>query len=133
MATGGPVLKRLRGTPGEALTHEVAGQRIQFNTFSTIGAPDWPAPSVGVLYYEVEILNKEGVPQFGFASSEFSTSNGHESRGVGDDDNSWGVDGTRCCMWHGGMTEPWPCAWSVGDVIGLAVNVSVGKIAVSKN
>ncbi len=28
---------------------------------------------------------------------------------------------------------PWPCSWAVGDVIGLAANLDLGKIAVSKN
>merc|ERR550532_3150818 len=52
--------------------------------------------------------------------------------GVGDDGNSWGFDGSRKMKWHAGC-QPWNCSWSASDVIGLAANVDVGKIAISKN
>jgi len=34
--------------------------------------------------------------------------------------------------WFDG-SSPWPCEWLVGDVVGLAANIDVGQIAMSKN
>ena len=48
-------------------------------------------------------------------------------------ETSWGVDGTRCFKWVGAQSAVWACKWAIGDVIGLAANVDVGKIATSKN
>merc|ERR1712039_512079 len=52
--------------------------------------------------------------------------------GVGDDTESWGLDGIRKQAWHDGC-KGWACGWSAGDVIGFAANVDLGKIAVAKN
>ena len=69
----------------------------------------------------------------GFALKDgLEVSSGNTGEGCGDNDTSWGLDGTRCVKWFDGDTE-WPCQWEAGDVIGLAANVDAGKIAVSKN
>jgi nucleoredoxin len=129
--SGGPVLKRLRGSPGEAMTHDVADRTIQFNEFATIGTSESLTTS-GVSYYEIEVCEAGGIPQIGFAAPAFETCDGETCEGVGDDKVSWGFDGARRVAWFGG-TVPWACEWGVGDVIGLAANVDLGKIAVSKN
>merc|ERR1711972_127714 len=129
---GGPVLKRLIGAPGEALELEPKSREVRFKMFSTVGAPDSMVKS-GVLYYEVEMLPSQGIPQLGFASGEFQTGIDEcQGDGVGDDGESWGLDGIRQLAWHGGG-KAWPCEWSAGDIIGLAANVDLGKIAVAKN
>merc|ERR1711939_745115 len=58
--------------------------------------------------------------------------------GVGDDDVSWGVDGSNSTLWHKGSDHPWAVgkagsSWEMGDVIGFAAAIDDGKIAVSKN
>jgi thiol-disulfide isomerase/thioredoxin len=129
--TGGPILKRLRGSPGEAMQHEVANRSIQFNEFATIGAPESLTTS-GVSYYEIEVCETGGIPQIGFAAPAFETCDSYTGAGVGDDKVSWGFDGTRQVAWFGGSVS-WNCEWAVGDVIGFAANVDLGKVAVSKN
>lgn len=132
-AKGGPVLRRIRGTPGSAITLDVEQCCVEFQSFGTVGAPNWPTPPGGVIYYEIEVLAAEGIPQFGFATSEFKAEDDYSGDGVGDDNDSWGVDGTRNVKWHGGETTAWGCSWATGDIIGIAANVATGKMAVSKN
>jgi nucleoredoxin len=130
-ATGGPVLKRLRGSPGTALAHVISSRTVEFFEFATLGAPDSLATS-GVLYYEVEICKGLGIPQVGFAAPGFVTCDEGTGEGVGDDKLSWGFDGVRKLAWYGGDAA-WDCSWAEGDVIGFAANIEAGKIAVSKN
>jgi len=131
-ASGGPVMKRLRGTPGEALAHDPSARAIQFFEFATIGAPDSLAKA-GTVYYEVEVFETDGIPQIGFAAASYQTGvDTQTGEGVGDDKLSWGFDGVRQLAWSDGG-KAWPCEWAVGDVLGFAANIDVGKIAVSKN
>lgn len=129
---GGPIVQRLIGVPG-VLTHDVGSFTVAFQGFSTAGAPASIAKE-GVLYYELEVCTADGVPQVGFATEEFSKaiSNEQSGDGVGDDTESWGVDGKRELWWHDGSGE-WRCSWTQGDTVGLAANIELGKIAVSKN
>lgn len=130
-ASGGAVLQRLRGTPGEALSHDLAGRTIQFFEFATIGSPSSLTKS-GIIYYEIEVVSAEGVPQIGFAGPSFESQDEPSGEGVGDDKVSWGFDGTRKLAWFDGETD-WAVGWEAGDVIGFAANIDEGKIAVSKN
>jgi nucleoredoxin len=130
-ASGGIVVKRLRGEPS-FITHDIAESNLHFSNFATVGAPENVTVS-GVLYYEIEVLDSQGVAQFGFALADgMSLIDHYCNDGVGDDTKSWGVDGTRQCKWHDGDSE-WPVEFAVGDVFGLAANIDTGKIAVSKN
>ena len=45
---------------------------------------------------------------------------------------SWGIQADGL-LWHQFAKKASPLAWSKGDVIGLAVDVDAGKMAVSKN
>lgn len=129
---GGPILKRLIGAPG-SVKHDVGAFTVAFQRFSTAGAPASIAKE-GVLYYEIEVCDADGIPQVGFATADFNKAiiDEQSGDGVGDDTESWGVDGTRKLWWHGGSGE-WACSWTQGDTIGLAANIELGKIAVSKN
>ena len=52
---------------------------------------------------------------------------------MGDDAESWAVDGVRRLKWHKGHAR-WACKpWAAGDVIGLAAHVGLGKVAASRN
>lgn len=130
-AKGVPVVKRLRGEPGISFEHDVAANTLAMNNFPTLGAPEMLVKS-GVLYYEIQVLEGQGIPQCGFAGIDFELNDAYSGDGVGDCDNSWGFDGVRQARWHNGSAE-WPCTWTAGDVIGLAANIDIGKIAVSKN
>merc|ERR1712048_178141 len=130
-AKGVPVVKRLRGEPGISFVHDVAGNTLAMNNFPTLGAPEMLVKS-GVLYYEIEVLEGQGIPQCGFAGIDFEPADAYSGDGVGDCANSWGFDGVRRARWHNGSAE-WPCTWTAGDVVGFAANIDIGKIAVSKN
>lgn len=130
---GGVVVKRLRGEPG-SITHDIAESKLSFaDEFATAGAPESVTTS-GVLYYEVEVLGcEDGVAQVGFSLADgLPVADGYCDDGVGDDDKSWAIDGSRQIKWHDGDSD-WQVKWAVGDVFGLAANVDTGEIAVSKN
>ena len=134
---GGPVLRRLRGVPGGSVSYDFNARTIRFLGFPTVGAPESLAES-GILYYEFEIVGGLFEAQMGFATRDFAIGvDERTDEGVGDDAHSWGVDGSRGLLWcdgsHPDHNSTWPCQWSVGDVIGLAHNVDLGKVAVSKN
>jgi DNA polymerase III delta prime subunit len=134
---GGMVLKRLIGQPG-SVTNNVSERLLSFESyFPTMGSPESVTTS-GIFYYELEIV-EIGKPeaQFGFVLAGHltdSTIDWNLSMGIGDDDKSWAVDGYRGQLWHNGTEAgEFDSSWDSGDVIGLAVNVEEGKIAVSKN
>lgn len=129
---GGPQLLRLRGAPGTSISHDVANLSVDSNEFATFGVPEMLKTS-GVLYYEVELLTNKGITQVGFADADFESTNENSGAGVGDDGHSWAADGGRKLLWSSGKPLDWDSRWSVGDVIGLAANVKLGKIAVSVN
>ncbi len=58
--------------------------------------------------------------QFGFALPDLEMF--EAGNGVGDDLQSWAVDGHRQCKWHGGQ-EVFGSRWRAGDVIGLAYDL----------
>ena len=90
-------------------------------------------PLGGKGFYELEILESDDkCPQYGFAAPAFERMLGSSSDGVGDDDKSWAVDGTRQLKWHNGK-ETYPCTWQAGDVIGLACDLSTMQMHVSVN
>lgn len=137
------LLRHCHGTGCEPLmAHDPAERTVEFCQFATIGAPTYCARRPNsVLYYELEILQDLAAP-LSFACAGFdSTRVGADAGaprlvggGVGDDEESWGVDGVRSLAWHGGgYGRKWGCQWAAGDVISLAANVDVGKIAVAKN
>ncbi len=115
--------------------HDITAKTVKFEEgVCTVGAPEALMTS-GVVYYEFEVLSIDGgAPQIGFALKDgLEISDAHLGVGCGNNDTSWGLDGARGVKLFGGKKARWPCQWSTGDVIGLAANVDVGKIAVSKN
>lgn len=81
----------------------------------------------GLWYFEVT-LRTQGLMQIGWmARGEPLHGNGH---GVGDTSTSWSVDLFRRVTWHRGIPEPVniPRRWSVGDVIGCALDLTHGEL-----
>jgi hypothetical protein len=60
--------------------------------------------------------------QFGFCG-EWVRTDGHAAAGVGDDSESWGVDGAQACAWHAQSRRDFGGTWRAGDVIGLACDL----------
>ena len=132
-AAGDVVVKRLQGRSTD-FTHDVAAKTLKFEAFGTFGAPEALVTS-GVLYYEVVVLEgSEGILQIGFSLKDgIKSGDGPVGEGCGDEVSSWALDGTRGVKWFEGHSSPFACKWKPGDVIGLATNVTAGKLAVSKN
>lgn len=87
----------------------------------SVGCPGLTVSS-GSWYFEVE-LKKLKNPQIGWADSAFRFLVGaYCDDGVGDDANSWAVDGERCCLWHKGKVGEWREA-ATGQVLGCAVSI----------
>lgn len=126
---GGPALRHLGGPE---VRHEPRACTLRFGRgLTTVGAAQRMFDS-GVLYYEVTILATLGQPLFGFATHRFRADESGD-RGVGGDAESWAADGLQQSLWHKGLAYTWGCKWAVGDIIGLAANMDVGKIAISRN
>mmetsp|Transcript_24347 Transcript_24347/g.51000 ORF Transcript_24347/g.51000 Transcript_24347/m.51000 type:complete len:792 (+) Transcript_24347:521-2896(+) len=138
---GGTVVRRLLGPIG-SVKYGADDRVLEFgNAFST-AVLDENVAKQGVLYYEVEILEKGSrytIAQFGFAlGNAFEKTNDDTGVGAGDNNKSWGVCGFRKELWHDGNSAPVhdpssTFGWEVGDVIGFAVNVEEKNIAISKN
>jgi hypothetical protein len=135
-------VQRFIGRPAD-VEHDISDNTLEFHAFSTVGAREALVTS-GVAYYEFQVLEfqvlvhvntkTDASAQMGFALKDsLQPSKKKSSNGCGDTDTSWGVDGTRCFKWVGAQSAVWACKWAIGDVIGLAANVDVGKIATSKN
>ncbi len=81
----------------------------------------------GCFFFELEAKAfTDGGIQFGFCSEGFKAKKGH---GVGDCLFSWAVDGDRQLKWHAGKNE-FGSKWSVGDVIGFAIDMRDSQAAV---
>ena len=127
-----PALSLFRGECG-AVQIKVSERTVAVgHSFVTVrSAQRCPLGSKG--YYELEILESDDkYPQYGFAAPAFERMPGSSSDGVGDDDKSWAVDGTRQLKWHNGK-ETYPCTWQAGDVIGLACDLSTMQMHASVN
>ena len=93
-----------------------------------------PAWCQGLLSrYEIEIVELDSTPQFGFASASFERQRGKTGNGVGDDDSSWAVDGVRQQAWHKLDGKTYACEWKAGDVVGLACDLEAMQVLVSVN
>ena len=117
--------------------HVVRDGRVTFRQFASVRAAGLcPARARG--YYEVEVLSELSYPQLGFCSGEWGRVEGYVNAGVGDDEESWGVDGDRMLKWHRGDGGRFGSAWRRGDVVGLACDLQPaggggGRLLVSVN
>ena len=120
----------LRGRPWDAQMSAADGE-VAFDSFSTVRSK-YRCPKGGKGYYELEILEVDEYPQFGFASAAFERVPGYTNDGVGDDRASWAVDGVRKAKLHA-ETQAFECTWQAGDVVGLACDLVNLRMLVSLN
>ena len=119
-----------RGRPWDAQVSAADGV-VVFHSGSTVRSK-YRCPKGGKGYYELEILEVDRAPQFGFASAAFERVPGATNNGVGDDRASWAVDGVRKIKWHA-ETQAFECTWQAGDVVGLACDLVNLRMLVSLN
>ena len=126
-----------RGEAG-GVTLNLEERTADFHSFSTVRSCRSCSQGQSA-YYEIEILDDElENPQFGFCSPGFESAQTYTGIGVGDDQNSWGVDGMRSRKWRTGadgqdIVEKYMCRWKCEDVLGFAVDLVERKIFVSVN
>lgn len=87
----------------------------------------------GRYMYEVEILTAD-IVQLGWAKKE-SVFDAEGGTGVGDDEFSYSVDGSRMKKWHRGHRgkNDYGVKWQIGSIIGCCIDLSAGKIAYTYN
>jgi hypothetical protein len=99
---------------------------MQFDKFNTFVADVKLAG--GCFFFELEAKDfDDGGIQFGFCSEGFEVTK--RNQGVGDCIFSWSIDGDRQLSWHAGKNE-FGSKWSVGDVIGFAIDMRDAQAAV---
>ncbi len=87
----------------------------------------------GCFYWEIEVVEMPAhndVFQFGLCTDGFEARQIPDGDGVGDDAKSWAVDGIRQLKWHKGSVGPYGSSWSVGDVIGFALDMRTSRAAI---
>ena len=134
-----PALQQFRGARGEVCVG-ADGMSVFHTRFASVRG-DCLCPAGAKGYYELEVLVEPSCPQWGFCSGEWARVDEYSGEGVGDDKESWGVDGDRMRKWHSGDQGPFGSAWHKGDVIGLACELPPvegafggrGRILVSVN
>ncbi|CAB9524008.1 Probable nucleoredoxin 1 [Seminavis robusta] len=145
---GLPVIRRLLGSP-RGTEQKPAERTVKIPGWMTFGMPetlisvDTPSnyPSCtenGVFYYEIELLElgDYACSQIGFsAPGGLDAADMKRSDGCGDTKETWGVCGIRQEVWNDGdrKSVDFGAKLKKGDVIGLAVNTKLGKIAFSIN
>lgn len=97
-------------------------------SWTTVGLPE--LNSSGKVYYELHIESHD-TPQIGWASEKFRFFGDTWLYGVGDDLESWGVDGARQKIWHGGEAGSYPSSWAKEVVVGCAADVPAGILQFS--
>jgi hypothetical protein len=132
MRQSGLVLSRVRGLPGGCIVSKRTEHdyHIQFSSegFDTARVTS-PAHlfSSGRWFYEITIVSlgdKDTCCQFGWADSSFLEDDSASSdEGVGDDANSWAVDGKRQKVWHEANDKTFGREWAEGDVVGIAADL----------
>jgi len=95
--------------------------RVIFENYSTVRSAKAFERKDRIGFFEIKI-DEIQLLQLGFVTEKFQSkmeSDGGDV-GVGDDENGWGWDGSRNCIWNGGSSEEIPnVEWSDGDVLGF--------------
>ena len=128
------LVERITGPP-DIFKYDSAQSTVNVGlSWCTAGTPSMYSKD-GILYYEVEIREEQysGCIKVGFSlENGIARSDDYSFSNVGDTEESWAIDGSGSYKYNNGLLS-WPGSWKVGDIIGLAANVDLGMIAVSKN
>eukprot|EP00293_Proteomonas_sulcata_P014233 CAMPEP_0184299148 /NCGR_PEP_ID=MMETSP1049-20130417/9810_1 /TAXON_ID=77928 /ORGANISM="Proteomonas sulcata, Strain CCMP704" /LENGTH=259 /DNA_ID=CAMNT_0026609495 /DNA_START=94 /DNA_END=873 /DNA_ORIENTATION=+ len=87
-------------------------------------------------YLELEIVKLGKDPQIGFATPNLKRIKGKATKGVGDLEGSWGVDGVRGRRWHPSAPQAlsaYPFKWKKGDFLCLASDLVDMRMLVAVN
>ena len=84
----------------------------------------------GCFYFELQVFDIVGVPQFGFCTQGFASRQDPQGEGAGDDVWSWAVDGVRRLKWHEGDKGAYGSEWVAGDVIGFVLDMRTAAAAI---
>ncbi len=111
---------------GGIVTSDYTLQFARFNTFVAdvrlLG---------GCFYFELQVIDIDGPVQCGFCTEGFEPYEISKGEGAGDDAWSWAVDGIRQSKWHEGKRgAAHGSEWSVGDVIGFALDMRTADAAI---
>jgi hypothetical protein len=104
---------------------------LQFHGFNTFVAD--VKLCGGCFYWEVKVLEiVGGSVQFGCCTDGFESRDDPRGEGTGDDASSWAVCGHRQEKWHDANRGAFGSKWSIGDVIGFALDLrTVGAAVMS--
>eukprot|EP00727_Mastigamoeba_balamuthi_P007603 m51a1_g3463 hypothetical protein (383) ;mRNA; f:731290-732966 len=84
--------------------------------------------SSGKYYYEVRVVSS-GSMRIGWSTESWPGSDY-----LGNDDQSWGYDGSQCSKYHDGNGSSYSTeSWSQGDIIGCALDLDLGTISYTRN
>lgn len=79
-------------------------------------------PDDRYVYFECELVS-DGLFQIGLCSIASVQGLYTEGQGIGDNNKSCGIDGSRDCAWHNGQHKiPGGFRWRVGSVIGVLID-----------
>ena len=134
-------LECFRSVPQSARVSRVDGT-VEFRGFITLRS-SYGCPGDAKVYYEITLVRLDAEPQLqlGFASAAFKRESCLRAlkvaTGVGDDADSWAVDGVRQFKWHkgtkGSSKGSYKARWEEGDVIGLCADLRLGQMLISVN
>ena len=111
---------------------DVTEQTITFESGSTLRSTQrCPLGAKG--YFELEILECDRLPLYGFVSATFVRVLGASDRVVGKDWYSWAVNGNDECTFHDNEQGEYSCEWNKDDVVGLACDLENMQLHVSVN
>eukprot|EP00931_Biecheleriopsis_adriatica_P028616 TRINITY_DN17067_c0_g1_i1.p1 TRINITY_DN17067_c0_g1~~TRINITY_DN17067_c0_g1_i1.p1 ORF type:complete len:1759 (-),score=465.14 TRINITY_DN17067_c0_g1_i1:110-4714(-) len=106
----------------------------------TMGYPNLAKDS-GKYYFEVHLIKGAYAPQVGLLSKDFKKVPGVSStKGVGDDEHGWAVDGQSAIRWHNGSALCWTQTWPSSEagrqlqadvIVGVAVDLDERKLRFS--
>jgi len=89
--------------------------------------------SSGKFYWEVKYVAKSGgtdYPQIGITSTQTAA-----NKGIGDNPHDWGqyIDNNTSYLRNNSSSSAWGTAFTVGDIVGVALDCTNNKLYLSKN
>eukprot|EP00662_Eupelagonemidae_sp_cell21_P057583 gene57583-biopygen77747 len=119
-----------------AAARRIRTTRVHSQTHQTFGLPSAIARR-GKICYELTLESISESVRVGWATDKFLRVQGHSSETIGDDTESWALDGQLQIKCHDNAPEgePWDTMveWKAGDVIGVAADLTKKIILFAQN